>query len=135
MEKIVKKVMIPKYVEVQSDDFKEVITYKTVDGKEFTSYLNAQQHEDELTYRSLEKAEFEFQEVGDYWYKVKSQEELDALIRHLSRSGSLYKANDIKIGEWFSTHWDIDGEYCDIVPLSEFKKNVEELYKFLEGEK
>ena len=127
--------MVPKFIEVQSDDFKEVITYKTVDDKEFNSYFNAQQHEDELTYRAVEEAEFEFQAIGDYWYKVKSQEELDAFIRHLSRNGSLYKANDIKIGEWFTTHWDVDGEYCDIVLLSEFKKNVEELYGFLEVKK
>ena len=134
MEKIVKKVMIPKLIEVQSEDFKEVVTYKTIDGQEFPSFDGAQKHEDRIIYDSVQYVETNLDDIGYYWYKAKTQEELDACTRHITNRAHAHGVRYIKVGEWFNILWNDDGEDCTLITLTEFKKNVDELYKFLESD-
>jgi hypothetical protein len=132
--------MIPKYVEVQSDDFEEIITYETEDGKIFDkdSLQEAKIHEHNLKMAKIEKRIFEdFIPVDDCWYKVKNQEEMDFIKEWYSDSKgvSISGQNKIKIGEWFCVHnlyaYDSTDVYT-FVTLKEFKSNFEDFLNIFE---
>lgn len=140
MEKIIKKILVPKYIQVQSDEFKEEVIYKTFDGKEFISYDDAFEHEDELKYGD-EIPYYDNGDIvstGDTWYKARDKDELEYLIRRLSKNKynkySPRGEKKINPGEWFSVVYDYDPNGPDtvtFVPLNELKEDVRDLLKNL----
>jgi|WetSurSiteA1Bulk_404760.scaffolds.fasta_scaffold00380_3 hypothetical protein len=137
METIRTKKMIPKYVEVQSDDFEMVEVYKTSDGETFTELRDATKHESEFKFSKVEKTSYWFPMVSDIWYKAKDKDELEFLIEHLSENygGRRYGESRLKVGEWF-THVTRDrdgqGPADHFLPLSKLKQDFSELLKLLE---
>jgi hypothetical protein len=134
MEKIVKKVTVPKYIQVQSDDYKEVIIYKTSDDKEFASSKEAQNHEDELLYEKLPHVSYNIVSTGYSWHKANTQEELDALIRHTSSRFVSRNTEELKLGEWFTIVYDYNDNSYDTatyVPLNELAADIKELMELL----
>jgi hypothetical protein len=140
IETIKTKKFIPKYIEVQSDEFKEVETYKTSDGEEFSELREATAHEAKLKFSKMKKTSFWFPMVNDVWYKAKDEDELEFLINYLSKNygGRRYGESRLKVGEWF-THVTRDRDGQGIVadhflPLSKLKQDYADLLKLLEKE-
>jgi hypothetical protein len=136
MEKITKRVMIPKYVQVQSEEFEEVEIYKTSDGLEFISFSDALEHESILKYGEeiICVATGGLISTGYSWYKARDQEELEYLIRRLSGRYIAENAEYIKAGEWFSIVYEQDSNGPDtatFVPLRSLKEDYEQLLKDL----
>lgn len=139
--------MKPKFIEVQSDEFEEIETYQTDDGKVFTELKDAKIHESELKFSKIEKFNYWFPMIGDIWYKAKTQDDLDFLIEHLSKNygGRRYGVGRLRIGEWFTVvSMDRDGlGIADhFVPLSKLTqdyfallKELGQIYPYNENEK
>lgn len=132
--------VIPKFIEVQSDDFEEVITYETEDGIIFDkdSLQQAKTHEHNLKMAKIDKRIFEdFIPVDDCWYKAKNQEEMDFIKEWYSDSKgvSISGKNKIRIGEWFCVHSLYAYDSTDVytfVTLKEFKSNFEDFLNIFE---
>lgn len=137
MKEIITRKMKPKYIEIQSDEFEEIITYQTSDGKDFTELRDAKNHEAELKFDKAEKEFFWFPMIGDTWYKAKDEEELEFLKNYVAKTyGRRYGETKLKPGEWFTVvHRDRDGNgiFSDhFVSLNKFKESYLELLKLLE---
>ncbi len=140
MKTITTKRMIPKFIEVQSDDFEIVEEYQAEDGKVFSDLGEAVKHESQTKFNIIEKTSFWFPTIDDTWYKARDQKELDFLVNRLSVNygGRRYGVTKLKPGEWF-THVAKDrdgvGTTADhFVPLSKLKECYAELLKLLEKE-
>jgi hypothetical protein len=137
MKELVTRKMKPKYVEIQTDEFEEITTYETSDGKVFNELREANHHEAFLRYKATEKTTFWFPMIDDIWYKAKDEDELQFLKDYLSKSyGRRYGESKLKVGEWFtivSKNRDGGEEIVDhFVPLSKLKESYSELLKILE---
>jgi hypothetical protein len=137
METITIRKMKPKYIEVQSDEFENIETYKASDGKIFAELRDATQYEAELKFGKAEKIFFWFPMIDDVWYKAKNEDELEFLKNHVAKTyGRRYGESHLKVGEWFTVvHKDRDGNgnLADhFVSLSKLKESFYELLKILE---
>lgn len=127
--------MIPKFIEVQSDDFKEVVVYETIDGKTFDSEIQALHHEDRIKIGKIKKIYRDF-EIGDIWYNPSDDEQVDILKRRFSFSGDISEdnLNKIKTNQWINVHCNYGGDYPDeytITTFDEFKKEIDALFALL----
>ena len=141
MEITKEKKKVPKYIEVESDEYEIITIYKTSDGKIFKDinpYTKdarqlAEQHEDKLTFDKIETMMFELEEFGVAWYKANSQEELDAVKRHLLTWGNLLEKGKIEPGKWFTYYCDYGANFISrSVSLKSLDTVITNLGKFLE---
>lgn len=138
MEKIVKKMMIPKYIEVQSDEFKDVVVYKTIDGLEFKKEAEAILHESKLIYTDIPVIDFDIFPISEgRWYKPTDQKEVDSLIVIFKNNAKISEEHikKIHVGEWINAYYDYGGDSCPdryvIFTKDEFLRRVDELLERL----
>jgi hypothetical protein len=137
MKKIVKKIMVPKYIEVQSDEFENVTTYETFDGKMFDSKDDAEHHETKLKFSKLreESLQYDFPDVSGSWYKANTEADLQFLKDYFVSPYDISHGMDtIKVGEWFCVSVDYGGDCKDSITFitkSNFKALVKDLLDHL----
>ena len=134
MEKITHQRKTYKSIE---DGTEEYYTYRTSDGKEFTSEAIADQHERDMRFDSIQRIEDGIPETYGRWYKARNEEELEILKSRLGFYDTydrLHVTGDLKIGEWFEAHhWD-GGDYKGdnyFITLTEYKKIVNDFFSFM----
>lgn len=123
-------------VEVPTRGYYTEITYETVDGKIFKDQRDALIHEADLRYDTTPYIEAnEIPSVSNIWHKARDEDELDFMTRYISRGyGKTYGTENLKVNEWFTVKYEYDSDGPDtaeFVPLSEFKKAVDELMEKL----
>jgi hypothetical protein len=105
--------------------------YVTVDGEEFSSQREAEQHELYLQYRLIEHFCFAPLKIIAYdWYRAKTKEELEVLKKYLgfydARDENRYIYGDINIGIWFTClteYYDGYIEEANLISLDYLKEN------------
>ena len=134
------KRMIPKFVEVQSDEFETVTTYECEDGTSFDNKADAERYEARLKLGMAEHKEFDgFTEIYGKWYRAKNEDELNFLKNWLAdrnpKSGNVSGDEKIKVGEWFTVHTRYNGDSRDeyiFVTLKDMKKEIQDFLDMFE---
>lgn len=140
VKKHVKKIMVPKIIEVQSNDFILKTSFETRDGKMFDDESTAERYEESLDFSKIEKIDLSnlgisFYDIGDFWYKPKDEKEADFLKQYFNYPNCYINGIEkIKAGEWFNFRYDDFGDSRPAVTirsLVEFKEDIDRLFKVL----
>jgi len=125
--------MIPKYIEIQSDEFEDVITYETSDGKIFSKKNEAELYEKKLKFAEIREnsIQYDLPDVFGSWYKVDVEDDLEFLKDYFTTPYDIVKGMDsVKVKEWFCVSVSYGGDSKDTITFitkSDFKASVDDL--------